>query len=297
MTGVIANRAGQQETGDDELCPIESGPMEGGPMMAAMPAQGRKARVARDFGRAAAGYDAMARLQRHVGEQLLLQAMPGAADHLVDLGCGTGYFLPELSRTFRPVQLTAVDLSPAMIAQARSTRAVSAQWLVADAESVPLPSASVDLLFSSLMIQWCEDLPAVAREIHRLLRPGAEAVVSTLVSGTLHELRSAWDVVDPGVPHVNHFWSLAEVKSQLGAAFSDLEIVTEPVTLWYPDVMALLRELKGLGARHKDGGRTSATSPGRLRALVAAYDDYRDGDQGVPATYQVAYIRLKKQEL
>lgn len=264
-------------------------------MNAAMPQpESRRARIARDFGRAAEHYDQAARLQRGVADAALARLAPHEDGHVLDLGCGTGYCLSGLQVRCQPRTLTAVDLSPAMIDYARSHRAVAAQWLVADAQSVPLPSGQVDRLFSSLMVQWCQDLPAVLREIHRLLAEDGEAVVTTLVEGTLGELRDAWEAVDPGVPHVNRFLSLAQLRDTVHGVFPEAQIETEHRVLAYPDVMALLRELKTLGATHKDGGRRSATSPGRLRALRSAYQRWQQDDGTVPATYEVAYLSLRK---
>lgn len=256
----------------------------------------RQARVAADFGKAAGTYDSAARLQRQVGEQLLTrfssQQEPGGA--VMDLGCGTGYFLPALARRLAPSRLTAVDLSPQMLAHAREHRQVEAQFVEAPAESVPLADASQNRIFSSLMVQWCQDLPRVAREIRRLLVPGGEAVLSTLVDGTLSELRQAWKQADPGVEHVNRFLTPRELEQQLRQVFPEAGVEYQCIRLWYPQPLALLRELKTLGARHKDGSRRSATSPGRLKALNSAYNQWRDPKEGVPASYQVAYIRLTR---
>ncbi|TVP57308.1 MAG: malonyl-[acyl-carrier protein] O-methyltransferase BioC [Halomonadaceae bacterium] len=259
----------------------------------------RQARVAADFGRAAAGYDRAARLQQYVGQQLLGLFSPASTSapgvgQVLDLGCGTGYFLPLLAQQLAPVQLNAVDLSPAMLAYARDTRAVSAAFIPAPAEAVPLPSHSQDRVFSSLMLQWCPDLPRVAQEIRRLLAPGGEAVLSTLVDGTLGELKDAWSQIDPGVEHVNRFLPGTTLEQQLRSVFPGADVHYETVTLWYPDALALLRELKDLGARHKDGGRRSVTSPGRLRALNGAYEQYRQPERGLPASYQVAYLRVTR---
>ncbi|MDX1590286.1 MAG: malonyl-ACP O-methyltransferase BioC, partial [Oleiphilaceae bacterium] len=254
----------------------------------------RQARVAADFGKAAGAYDSAARLQRQVGERLLEKMAPGQGGAVMDLGCGTGYFLPALARRLAPATLTAVDLSPQMLDYAREHRPVEASFIAASAESVPLPESSQRRIFSSLMVQWCQDLPAVAAEIHRLLAPGGEALLSTLVEGTLGELREAWHEADPGVAHVNDFLAPGELERQLRRVFPDARLDYECIRLWYPQPMALLKELKTLGARHKDNGRRSATSPGRLRALNRAYSRWRDPGQGVPASYQVAYIRLHK---
>ncbi|MEQ6884309.1 malonyl-ACP O-methyltransferase BioC [Salicola sp. Rm-C-2C1-2] len=250
-------------------------------------------RVSDDFGAAADSYDEVAHLQQRVALDLIarLKVPPGGTG--LDLGCGTGFSLPQLQQELAPKELIAADLSPGMIDYARTRRGVDARWLVADAASLPLASASLDWIQSSLMIQWCGDTSAVAQEMARLLRTGGEAHLATLVDGTLTELETAWAEADPGRRHVNRFLALSELEAGLAAGFERVTIDVEPLVLWYPDVMALLSELKTLGASYKDAGRhRSALGPGRLKAMRRAYDRHRDARHGVPATWQVAFVRM-----
>ena len=252
-------------------------------------------RISDDFGTAAGDYDSAARLQQRVGRQLLEWVGSTVGGDGMDLGCGTGYFLPMLSRRLEPGRLVAADLSPGMIEYARSRRGIASEWLVADARNLPLGERSLDWVFSSLMIQWCTDTPAVAREIYRVLKPGGKAVLSTLVEGTLSELESAWSEADPGARHVNRFLPREELRAALAGPFPEASIQVESMVLWYPDVMGLLKELKTLGARYKDEyRRRSAMAPARLRALHSAYERFRRSGRGVPATWQVAFVGLSK---
>lgn len=255
--------------------------------------QVRHQRVSEDFGAAAQSYDEAACLQQRVALDLLARMDAPAAGAGLDLGCGTGFSLPLLAEQLRPSELIAADLSPGMIDYARSHRAVDARWLVADAANLPLAPQSLDWIQSSLMIQWCEDTSAVASEMARLLRPGGEAYVATLVEGTLTELASAWAEADPGRRHVNRFLTCQALTAQLATGFEGVEVEVMPLVLWYRDVMALLGELKALGARYKDEQRhRGALGPGRLKAMRRAYERNRDPHQGVPATWQVAFVRL-----
>ena len=254
-----------------------------------------KHHIANDFGGAAERYDEAARLQKRVGQQLLERMRPQQGGHVVDLGCGTGYFMPALSQQLQPARLTGIDLSPGMIEFAQATRPVAADWFVADAESLPLDDASVDTLFSSLMIQWCADPAAVAREVRRVLRPGGQALFSTLVQGTLEELREAWAKADPGTEHVNRFLTPQTLEQAFGDSFAARHLEEAPLVLWYDDVMGLLRELKALGARYKAAGRRrAAMAPGRLKAMKRAYEVHRHSQWGVPATWQVAFIHVTR---
>ena len=255
--------------------------------------QVRRERVSEDFGAAAECYDEAARLQQRVALDLLERMDVPSDGTGLDLGCGTGFSLPLLLQRLRPRGLIAADLSPGMIDYARAQRAVDARWLVADAANLPLASQSLDWIHSSLMIQWCEDTGGVSLEMARLLHPEGEAHLATLVDGTLTELESAWAEADPGRRHVNRFLTRQELRAQLATGFDNVEVEVVPLVLWYRDVMALLGELKALGARYKDEHRhRGALGPGRLKAMRRAYERNRERQRGVPATWQVAFVRL-----
>ncbi|WP_228160531.1 malonyl-ACP O-methyltransferase BioC [Marinobacter bohaiensis] len=257
--------------------------------------RGRKSVIARDFGDAAASYDQAARLQRAMGQALIDRLPPDAVGcgRVLDLGCGTGYFLPVLQAHLHPQRLTGIDLSPGMLEYARRHRSVEADWLLADAESVPLPDASQDVVFSNLMIQWCADPEPVLRECRRLLRPGGWLLCSTLLDGTLAELAHAWETVDPGQPHVNDFESATDLRSKLAAVFPHGELHQRTLRLDYAHPADLLRELKALGAHHKaPGRRTSMTGATRIRQLYQHYPRASDGT--APASYEAGFLVARR---
>jgi malonyl-CoA O-methyltransferase len=242
--------------------------------------------LARAFDRASASYDTHARLQREVREELLsrLPFFKLTPHRVVDLGCGTGEGAAALRRQFRRAETIAIDLAPGMLAQAGRR---SRPWrrfarVCADAAALPLASGSVDLIFSSLMLQWCEQPQAAFAEISRVLRPDGLLLFSTLGPQTLDELRGAWRVVD-SLPHVSEFLDLPQLSVLLGGAG-----LAEPVR-HYPDALALMRELQGLGARNAASARQRGLfGRSALRAMTAAYEALRT-PAGVPATFEVIY--------
>ncbi|MNG59711.1 Malonyl-[acyl-carrier protein] O-methyltransferase [compost metagenome] len=240
-----------------------------------------KQAVASAFSRAAGSYDAAAVLQRDVGERLLGMGAEHRGERLLDAGCGTGHF----SRRWRELgkQVTALDLAPGMLAFARRQQAAD-HYLLGDIENVPLPAAAVDICFSSLVVQWCSDLPRALAELYRVTRPGGLILFSTLAEGSLAELGDAWQQVD-GERHVNDFLPLAQIDAACAGYRHRLE--TERKTLHYPDVMALMRSLKGIGATHLHQGREAGLlSRRRLAALQAAYP--RRGGE-FPLSYHLVY--------
>lgn len=255
-----------------------------------------KRRVAASFSRAAASYDAVADLQRTVGNAL--------ADRLpedlqpkswLDLGCGTGYFSRALAGRFPSAEGMAMDIAEGMLRHARPQGGASA-YVVGDAECLPLRDASVGLIFSSLALQWCEEFSAVLDEANRVLLPGGVFAFSSLCSGTLQELRDSWQAVD-GFAHVNRFRSEQAYRALCAASgMSVVSLDVQPQVLHFAELRQLTAELKALGAHNLNPGRPGGlTGRARIRALIDAYEHFRT-PVGLPATYQVIYGVLRKDD-
>jgi len=250
--------------------------------------------VRRAFDAAAAHYDAHAALQREVADRLLarLDYMSIAPSLVLDLGAGTGYCSKLLERRYPKARILLADVAPGMLATARAgaRRFFSRRsYVCGDASALPLADASLDLIVSSLTLQWCEDLGTVFAECARVLRPGGLLLFSTLGPDTLHELRAAWAAVDEA-PHVNRFHDMHVVGDALiHGGFSAPVMEREDLTVTYDDVLTLMRDLKGIGAQNKHVQRArSLYGRERLRQLAAAYEKHRRDGQ-LPATYETVY--------
>jgi malonyl-CoA O-methyltransferase len=255
--------------------------------------QRAKKSVADSFSRAASSYDSAAALQRAIAENLLVQVDAPAGATVLDLGCGTGAVSAQLAKKYTVIGL---DLAEGMLrfARARSVQD-ELQWLCGDAENLPLADNSIDAAFSSLALQWCENIGAVFIELQRVLRPGGSAWISTLGPHTLHELRSAWAAVDERI-HVNNFvteQSLIKAVQRAGLTLSSWR--EENRMMFYTELRELTRELKALGAHNVNSGRLGGLmSRQRVQLFSAAYEAQRDAEQRLPATYQVYYLHLTK---
>jgi len=254
-----------------------------------------KMAIARSFGQAAQSYDAAAHFQRWAGNTLLEKLGDGTYRKVLDLGTGTGYFLPALEGRFRAEHLVGLDLSEGMLRFARTNHKDQMGLLAGDAENLPLKDASFDLVFSSLAIQWCENLPKLFQEVRRVLKPGGVFAFSTLLDGSLYELKTAWSEVD-SAQHVNEFFDIKYYReSARKAGFDDCAMEQIAHSLRYTSALALAKELKDLGAHNVTDKRPKAlTGRARLKAFVAAYEQFRDQSGSLPATYQVGLGLLQK---
>ncbi len=249
----------------------------------------------RAFDAAAAAYDEAAVLQHEVGRRLVerLSLIRGLKpQRIVDLGSGTGRGARDLERAFRKAEVVHLDIAPGMLYAARK----AAGWfhrqrfVCADVSCLPFAEHSVDLLFSSLCLQWCEDLPGVFDEWRRVLRPDGLVLFSTFGPDTLRELTASWQAVD-GYIHTNRFTDLHDVgDALLHSGFRDPVTDVEHLTVTYPEALDLMRDLKAIGAHNVTAGRPRGlTGKGRLTALRDAYERFRQPDGRLPATYEVVY--------
>ncbi|MBW7470571.1 malonyl-ACP O-methyltransferase BioC [Marinobacter sp. M216] len=252
-----------------------------------------KSLISKQFGNACATYENASRLQRRMGEVMCHKLESGENSlrplRVLDLGCGTGWFARRLSQMWPSARVTGVDLSPAMIRRASEQSDADIDWLVADAEALPLPDCSFDVVFSNLMIQWCADPGPVFAQCRRLLRPGGRLMVSTLLDGTLRELVGAWASADPGRPHVNRFETESFLQARVAGELPGASVETRTLQLPYASPVALAAELKQLGAGFKsEGRRKTLTAPGRVRAMCRQYP--READGTVIASYEAAWV-------
>jgi malonyl-CoA O-methyltransferase len=258
-----------------------------------------KQHIRQSFDAAAQRYDDVAVLQREVGDRILerLDLIKLQPKTILDVGAGTGVFSDKLDKRYQAARVIALDLAPRMLLQARQrkgwlARRLSSQAFVcADADALPIADHSVDLIFSSLMLQWCGDLDHTFAEFRRVLRPGGLLMFSTFGPDTLKELRSSWQQADEDTHvHVHDFIDMHDVgDALLRAGLADPVMDVEHFTLTYADPYQLMRELKTLGAHNMASDRHHGlTGKARLQRMAAAYEQFRQ--QGVlPATYEVVY--------
>ena len=123
----------------------------------------------------AEGYE-RSRLQRHIARVhgAMLDALAGRADSprsILDVGCGTGRLLRKLGERWPSSQLIGVDPHEGMVSVARRLMP-SGVFHVGTAESIPIESASIDLVVSSISLHhWADPLRGL-REVGRVLRGG-----------------------------------------------------------------------------------------------------------------------------
>ncbi|WP_432696373.1 malonyl-ACP O-methyltransferase BioC [Marinobacterium sp. YM272] len=250
--------------------------------------------VASSFSRAAATYDSVAGLQRDTADRLLTWLPDMEPEVVMDLGSGTGYASPKLRAHYPQALLLSLDLAEGMLAYARGQHQLAQHCQVCgDAEQLPLADNSVDLVFSSLAIQWCERPELLFAELRRVLKPGGRVIVATLGPATLAELKQAWAAVDAD-RHVNEFWPLARIQDA-AKSLHQVEQQTQLRVLEYGKLGQLMHELKALGAHNVNArNHQGLSSRTRLKTLTQAYEGMRLTSGSLPASYELYYCHWRK---
>ncbi|HAV6899066.1 malonyl-ACP O-methyltransferase BioC [Vibrio sp. IRLE0018] len=249
--------------------------------------QADKLAIAQAFGKAAKTYDQHAAFQRDVGHRLLAKLPEDLSGwRVLDLGCGTGYFSQQLQQ--RGARVVCADLSIEMLAQsAARCGEENVAYRLADAESLPFSDNEFDAVFSSLALQWCDDLSVPLREMNRVTKPQGQILFSTLLDGSLKELKHAWAKIDT-YQHVNRFISTNQVKIALAQSHShNHHLDLTDITVWYESAFAVMRDLKGIGANHVSGRSHGLTTRQALRSVEQEYQTFQNHLGQVPASYKV----------
>ena len=254
--------------------------------------------VRRAFDRAAERYEQFAVLQNEVCNRLLekLDIVKITPEFILDAGAGTGKAIPALFERYKKAQLVALDLSEKMLDKSGQHGGFfrAPHLVCADIERLPFADDTFDLVFSSLSMQWCNDLNAALLEAKRVLKPGGLFVFSTFGPDTLKELRYSWNKVDD-INHVNQFIDMHDIgDALLQDGYAEPVMEAEVMTVTYDTVDEIMYDLKAIGANvtatNAQGKRSRKGLTGKsvLQTVRQAYEAFRQDDV-LPATYEIVY--------
>jgi ubiquinone/menaquinone biosynthesis C-methylase UbiE len=173
----------------------------------------------------APAYDRRYEYRGYDGTRALLRRFIGnTAAAIIDIGCGTGYWLRQLAGTAET--LLGMDLSWGMLQRARIT-APTAHLIRGNATSLPVKSASVDRIFCVNVLHHIPDQGAFLRECRRIVKPGGGILTIGLDPHTGTDEWWVYDYFPAAIPADRERYASTErVRELLGAAGFD-DAITE----------------------------------------------------------------------
>lgn len=207
----------------------------------------------------------------------------------VDLGALSGVIGRRIGSLPSIGSVVSVERSARLLAQCHGAKVLGREDLL------PFAEASLDLVVSGLALQVVNDLPGSLVQVRRALKPDGLFLAALLGGATLHELREAWLVAESEVrggasPRVAPFADVRELGSLLQRAGFALPVVdSDVVTVTYASPLALMAELKAMGASNMLTERSRVPVTRRLLARAAEIYCERFGRANgrVPATFEI----------
>jgi SAM-dependent methyltransferase len=135
---------------------------------------------------------------------------PRRGTRLLDVGSGTGFWARSFTGWFPGIRVVPVEPSAPM-----RDRSLVRPVLSGDAAHLPLRDASVDAAWMSTVVHHVPDLGAAARELRRVLRPGAPVLIRSAFAGR-HRGITLFRYFPEAVRVLDTYPGVAEV----GAAFA-----------------------------------------------------------------------------
>jgi len=210
----------------------------------------------------------------------------------LDLGCHDGVLGRLLAKRDRVDRIVEVDLSHGMVERAGKRSAV------ADEEMLPFADGSFDLVLSNLSLHWVNDLPGTLIQVLRVLKPDGLFLAAMLGGETLHELRVSLleaeiELEGGASPRMSPLTDVRDAGGLLQRAGFSLPVVDrDEIMVTYPNALALMHDLRGMGETNAVHARRRGLCrrATMLRAIALYEERFANADGRIPATFQIVYL-------
>ncbi|MFN3669784.1 MAG: methyltransferase domain-containing protein [Brevundimonas sp.] len=162
---------------------------------------------------------------------------------------------------------------------------------------IELPDVSQDLIVSLMSLHWANDLPGALSQIRRALKPDGLFLGTLLGAGTLKELRAVLTEAEleargGAQARVSPFadgFDGAALLQRAGFALPVADV--DRVTVRYPDLYALVRDLRAMGETNALAGPLRPLTRGILARTAQLYGErYGQPDGRIPATFEIVHL-------
>lgn len=160
-----------------------------------------------------------------------------------------------------------------------------------------LPDQSQDLIVSLMSLHWANDLPGALSQIRRALKPDGLFVGTLLGAGTLKELRAVLTEAEleargGAQARVSPFadgFDGAALLQRAGFALPVSDV--DRLTVRYPDLFALVRDLRAMGETNVLAGGGRPLTRGIVARAAQLYAErFGEPDGRIPATFEIVHL-------
>jgi len=165
------------------------------------------------------------------------------------------------------------------------------------AQKMEIPAASADLIVSLMTLHWANDLPGALSQIRRALKPDGLFLGTLLGAATLKELRGVLteaELAERGgtqarvSPFADGFDGAALLQ-RAGFALPVSDV--DRLTVRYPDLFALIRDLRAMGETNVLAGTIRPLTRGIIARAAALYAErHGDADGRIRATFEIVNL-------
>ena len=206
----------------------------------------------------------------------------------MEIGCGTGFLTEKILKNMLLSELLVTDISPVMLEYC--SRKILSSPEFADSAKIEFqlhdiskgsPGADFDIILSSLVFQWVENLTELMNTLYSSLAENGMLIFSTLLEGTFANIADIFAAEGihfpmPILPNIDKIRESASL-------FSKVEIIEESYNECHTSMKAFLDHLHHIGAGNATGERIPTS---KLRAIIRAEERFGE----VTAEYKVAYV-------
>lgn len=167
-------------------------------------------------------FNVISRLTMPMSEELVRAVDPHAGQRVLDVACGTGNAALVAGRRY--CEVTGIDYVPALIERARKrakAEGMDIDFRVGDAQALPFPDASFDLVLSAIGVMFAPDQERAASELLRVCRSGGTIGLASWMpegfGGDFFAAHARHVPLPPGVKSPTRWGTDAGLDELLGA--------------------------------------------------------------------------------
>ena len=247
------------------------------------------------FSDAAVQYDVLTGLHKEIGREP--RESRGARRQRPHFGCRDGNRVAHrpVEKLFSRRALVGIDFAAGMV-DAAKMREKDCAILQADARQMPFKKNTFEMIASNLAYQWVGDLPKAFANCHVILKEEGKLYLTMFGYSTFQELFEALEKTcdatkgNIALPRLADRGQICDALSKAG--FRDVNVEEESIKVHFPDMLALVKWVKDIGANALMGDMFIGRD--WLNRANAYYTQTFADQWGVGATFQVIWVQAKK---